>query len=492
MTRPEKNQIIELEITNLAYGGEGVGRYEGYVVFVPWTVPGDRVRARLVQRKRDYGRAEVEEMLRESSLRVKPPCPYFSVCGGCRWQNLGYEDQLKFKQKILQDELRIGKRSFIESPLSILPAPEALYYRNKMEFTFGEWDGQMRLGLHRVGDYRQIVDLEECLLQTHEANRVYKKAREFLLDKCRDTTSPVSIYNKNTHHGLLRYLILRSGGGKVLVNLVTNEPDTDDQQDTQSFLKQFVDTLKDMPEIDGIIHSVSSTISDAVKVEKETILWGRDFLQEKVGKVRYNIHGRAFFQTNTAGTEILYDIVREFAVRDFKQVESEGNNEEASSSVPARETGCRPTSRVILDLYCGVGSIGLYLADLAKELIGIEIIPEAIDQARENAVLNGCANARFFTGDVQDVLSDPDNSALKTGVDILIIDPPRGGMTNKALKRLLEVKAPKMIYVSCNPTTLARDLEKIEEAGYTIIDIRAVDMFPQTYHLETVVLLEKA
>ncbi|MFA5928822.1 MAG: 23S rRNA (uracil(1939)-C(5))-methyltransferase RlmD [Candidatus Margulisiibacteriota bacterium] len=459
---PKKDQRLTVSITELAYGGEGVGRVDGFVVFVPWAVPGDVVEVSVVQRKRSYCRGKIERFVEKSALRVEPPCPYFSRCGGCRWQNLSYDDQLKFKKLILKNELK--------KELELIPAPEALHYRNKMEFTFGEGPDGLLLGLHKAGDFSQIVDLESCLLHTREADRIFQVARKFFQEKYRQG---LSVYNKHNHQGFLRYLILRSTQGKVLINLVGSNSDL-----PAAVQNEFVELMKALPEAAGIIYSVSSSTSDAIKVDEEKLLWGKDVLQEKIGEIVYNIHSRTFFQTNSAGTRILYDLVREYAL----QAIAKNNNNKP----------------VMLDLYCGVGSIGLYLADLAKNVIGVELVDEAIAQAKENAWTNGLKNTKFYAGDVGDWLNERTEVRFRENIpihmekiDILIIDPPRSGMTTKAIKRLLAVKARHIIYVSCNPTTMARDLQNMQDAGYEIQAQKGVDMFPQTYHMECVVLLER-
>ena len=476
----QKNQIFEVEITGLAYGGEGVGRVDGYVVFVPWTVPGDKVQARLIFKKKDYGRAKAEVFLVESPLRVKAPCPYFMECGGCRWQNMAYDDQVRFKQETLQEALGASSGP-------IQPSPSTLNYRNKMEFTFGENDkDELVLGLHRAGDYTRIVDLEKCLIQTEAANRVFEVARRFFQEACFDDSSKITVYNKNTHKGLLRYLILRSAQGKVLVNIVTNSSKKS-ATEIKLMFGDLVDALAPLPETAGVIWSVSSAISDAVKIDKEILLYGEDNILEKVGDIEYSIRSQTFFQTNSAGTKVLYDIVRDY----ITQINDLTEKQTKKSRLP-----------LILDLFCGIGSIGLYVADLARRVVGIEIVAESIIQAQQNARLNGIKNAEFIVGDVKDVLSAPETKPAAPDLkvtepiegelaDIVIIDPPRAGMSKQALKRLLELEAPHIIYVSCNPTTLARDLDIMRESEYFVEEIQAVDMFPQTYHLETVVRLSK-
>ena len=481
----KKNQVIEIEITDLAYGGEGVGRHDGYVVFVPWTVPGDIVQARIIKRKKSYGRAILESITTPSELRIQAPCPHFTLCGGCRWQNLVYSDQLKYKSEIIKEHLEL-------SSIEILPSPQQLNYRNKMEFTFGEYDGNLLLGLHKAGDFSTIINLEECFLQSAIANQVYSKIKNFINDFRQSnhgestdsvgSASPLTIHNKKTHKGILRYLILRTTQNQVLVNLVTNT-DVETSEADNSYLQthffpKLVDQLSSLPQVTGITWSTSSSLSDAVKVDTETLIWGQPTIQEMVGEISYEIGNKTFFQTNSSATTSLYNIIREFVLQ--------CNHDDD------------PKSITILDLYCGTGSIGLYVSDLAKEVIGIEIVPEAIAQARQNAEQNNIQNCTFYEGDVKDLLKQPSKDDPKSAVnissskiDILILDPPRSGMTKKALKRLLLLNTQYMIYVSCNPTTLARDLEKIKEVGYDIQEVRAVDMFPQTFHVETVVLLNK-
>ena len=466
----KKNQHIQILITDLVYGGEGLGRYQDCVVFVPWTVPGDEVLVLITQKKKHYARGKVLKFIKESNLRIDPPCPMFSKCGGCRWQNMDYNTQLKYKKQIVENHLKIDN-------LPIIKAPDPFYYRNKMEFTFAEDDnGKILLGLHEVGKFYNIVSLKKCFLQAPEANQILESIQTFLSDTTKSFFNKIKPYNKRSHEGILRYLIFRNATSGIVVNLVTNDILDCEQKIFDDFSEQFVAHLKQFPHITGIIWSISESISDAVKITKEKLLYGVNYLEEKISNTIYRFDNKSFFQTNTAATKILYDIVKEYFL----------------SAVKRNNWGKK---LYLLDLYCGVGSIGLYLAEHVEKVIGVELVPEAIEQAKVNAKLNNYSHCHFFKGDVQDILrSEDSNKELLASekIKILTIDPPRSGITKKALKAIINKNIPVIIYVSCNPTTLARDLEVLKEADYNIEKITLVDMFPQTYHVENVVLLIKS
>jgi 23S rRNA (uracil1939-C5)-methyltransferase len=416
-----------VDVLDLAFGGEGVARADGYVIFVPGGVPGDRLEVSLVQIRPRYARAEIERIVTPSDRRTEPPCPYFGHCGGCRLQHVRYEAQLEFKERQVAECLsRLGGLGPAESvPLRpIIGAPEVFGYRNKMEFTFAEADGQAIVGLHEAARYDRILDIEHCLLQSDAMNGMLREGR---------------------------------ATGERMANLVTSSPDV-------PAARALADRLRARcPGVGSVVLNVNPRkAAVAVGVEEHPIA-GNEQIQERLGGLTFAISANSFFQTNTRQAERLFGIVLEYA------------------ELSGRET--------VFDLYSGTGAISLLLARQARAVYGIELVPAAIDDATRNAAANGIANCTFLAGEVRDVLPE----LLRTGVraEVVVADPPRAGFHPKALRAVQALAPERVVYVSCNPATLARDLGVLVGGGYRITAVQPIDMFPHTPHIEVVARLTR-
>ena len=447
----KKGEEIALTIDRLAYGGRGVGRLDGFVVFVPGVAPGDRVRARPWRIKSGYAEADLAAVDVPSDLRTVPPCPHFGPCGGCVWQHVAYGAQAAAKEDVVRDSLAHlgGVRDVEVRPIIAMADPWR--YRNKMEFAFHP-DGS--LGLHRRGAFDRVVAIETCLLQSAAANEILRLVREFA------DGSGLSRYNARDHTGLLRQVVIREARatGEIMVGMVTTAAEVPG-------LPGLAETLmRAQPRIVGVLHGLNAGPSDGVPLSGLAVLAGRGHIIEELAGLRFRIGLETFFQTNTAQAERLAETVEAFA------------------SLGGGET--------VYDLYCGVGTFALALARRAARVYGIEVVPSAIEAARENAALNGIPNVEFASGDVRTAL--PELRRRAAPADLVVLDPPRSGAGGRVMRRIVEAGAPRIIYVSCNPTTLAPDLKDLVAGGYAIRTVQPLDLFPHTYHVECVVLAERS
>jgi 23S rRNA (uracil1939-C5)-methyltransferase len=443
-TRPERGAELDLRIDSLAFGGNGVARSDGYVVFVQGAIPGDRVRAVLTKRKKAYGEARTLEILEPSPDRIEPVADH----PGAPWQVLPYERQLQVKQEQVDDALRrIGHLDGYVLD-DIVGAVEQWRYRNKLEYSFGtDASGTLVCGFHAPGSWEQILHIEDCLLASEAGNQ----ARRDMLAWCR--SQGLGAYDRRAQQGFLRNLVVREGRrtGQLQVRLVTSEGELD------------TDSLRAAMEPHSLLWTQVPGVAE-VTVGRTEIVDGSPTFDEELGDLRVRISPEAFFQTNTEMAETLYSTAAEFAqLKGWERV---------------------------YDLFCGIGTIGLSLAPRAGELYGLEIVEEAVADAIENAKLNQVNNASFFAGDVRLALRQLVEKAGRP--DVLIVDPPRSGLSQKVVRRIIEASPRRIVYVSCNPTTLAPNAAQLVEAGYALRRVRPVDMFPQTPHIECVALLERA
>jgi 23S rRNA (uracil1939-C5)-methyltransferase len=454
MARPKRGEILSLTIDDLAFGGEGVGRADGYVVFVPGGLPGDRLQVRLVQARARFGRGVIEGVEQPSPQRVEAPCPYFGRCGGCRLQHMAYPAQVAFKSKQVVDALeRLGGLKGIEVRPTI-GAEETFGYRNKMEFTVARSPkAPLLVGLHEADRYDSVLDIERCLLQSDRMNALLDEARGFFADR------GLTVYEQDTGEGLLRFLMLREGRhtGELMTNVVTSAP-------AVSELAPLVQRLQARdPGTTSVVMNVNpKKASVAVGVE-EHLLGGRDHIRERVAGLTFQVSASSFFQTNTRQAERLFDLVVE------------------SAGLTGTET--------VYDLYSGTGAISLLLARRARWVYGIEVAQAAVDDAGVNAAANAITNCTFVCGEVRFVL--PSLIAKGVTAEVVVADPPRAGFHPKALRALITLGARRIVYVSCNPTTLARDLGELARGGYRLEWVQPVDMFPHTPHIEAVARLER-
>jgi 23S rRNA (uracil1939-C5)-methyltransferase len=434
-----RGELLEVEIDSLAFGGRGVARAEGLVVFVSGALPGDRVRAEITKPKKRFAEARCVELLRPGPERVADVCAHGGEpCPGAPWQGLPYERQLAHKQEQVGEALRrIGNLDGFELE-EIVPAKERWRYRNKLEYSFGESDGEPILGFHARGRWDLVVDVEDCHLASAAGNAARNEVRQWA------RLEAVPAFDRQAARGVLRNLVVREGrrGGQIQTRLVTSRA---------PFPRPPVD-----------LHTVVA--DDSGGTEGPTGVLGAEHLAEQLGDLRLEISHDAFFQTNTEMAERLYAVVAEYA------------------ALSGRER--------VFDLFCGIGTIGLTMAARAGEVWGLEIVPEAIEDAERNAERNGIANARFLAANARTGVRPLLERAGRP--DVVVVDPPRAGLSQKVVRRLLECEARRIVYVSCNPTTLAPNAAQLAEAGYALRRVRPVDMFPQTPHIECVALFERS
>ena len=443
-TRPANGSEVELTVDTLAHGGNGVARLDGYVVFVSGALPGDRVRAVITKSKRQYGEARTLEVLEPSADRIEPVADH----PGASWQVLRYERQLEIKAQQVADALtRIGRLEGFELE-PIVPAVEQWRYRNKFEYSFGTGDaGELVCGFHAPGSFDRIIAVRDSKLASERSNEV----REQVLAWCRE--QKLTAWDRRSQLGLLRNLVIREGRrtGQLQVRLVTSGGEID----TDSFAAAI--------DCDGLFWTQIAQVGETTQGGVTERVKGVPKLEEELGDLRFRISPEAFFQTNTAMAEELYGVAVEYAqLRGHERV---------------------------FDLFCGIGTIGLTMAARAREVIGVEIVEPAVANAIENARLNEIANARFYAGDIRVAMRDLVGEVGRP--DVCVIDPPRSGLSQKVVRRIVEAAPERIVYVSCNPTTLAPNAAQLVEAGYRMVKARPVDMFPQTPHIECVALLEK-
>ncbi len=464
--RVKKGKELILDITTAAFEGKGLGRVGDYAVFVKHTAPGDQVRVRIIRKRKNYAEGILLEVLNPSADRIAPKCRHAGTCGGCTWQHVPYDKELEYKTGHVRDHFqRIGGFHDIHTE-PVIGAPEPFYYRNKMEYTFGDrrWltdkevesgreiaDRDFALGLHVPGRYDRILNLDECHLQDPVSFQILDAIREYAL------SNHIPPYNTHRHEGFLRNLIIRNAEhtGDLMVNLVTSGED--DQ--TMTPLTEWL--LDQFPRITTMIHTINDTRSPSSEGRYQKVLHGPGYIREYLGPYHFRIDPNTFFQTNTRQARKLYDVVLG-----------------ALDNVP-----------VLYDLYCGVGTLSIYLSAMASRVVGIEIHAGAVEKARENAAGNGVIHAVFEQGDMKDIFND--ELIRRHGrPDIIVTDPPRAGMHEAVIGQLLSILPEKIIYVSCNSATQARDVALLSDQ-YRLERIQPVDMFPRTYHVESVAVLSK-
>ena len=462
-----ENVLIE----DYAAEGKSLARVNGKVIFVEGAVPGDVVDVQLQKNKADWGEGFVKKFHAYSPIRVKPFCTHFGVCGGCQWQMLPYEQQLVYKHKQVFDNLtRIAK-----IPLPVIPpilgAKETQGYRNKVEYTFAtekfipfeEFKAMKAAGLepvksigaggfHARGFFEKVVEIDTCYLQSEPTNEIRKTAVQFAIE------NEMPFYNIKQHQGWLRNMFIRNTTkGEWMVNVILGY---DGGEKREALLNLF---LKKFPQITTLLYTINEKRNDSMQDLVPQVYFGNGYITESLENFDFKISPKSFFQTNSKQAESLYQVTRNFAELTGKEV--------------------------VYDLYCGTGSIGIFCSKEAKKIIGVEVVADAIEDAKENARINNLAHTAFFAGDVIDICDDAffDTHGKP---DVIITDPPRAGMHDKLVKKLLEIQAPLIVYVSCNPATQARDLSLLGEK-YTVTKIQPVDMFPHTLHIENVVQLKR-
>lgn len=468
MTMARKRQsypLIEgLEITTLAAEGKSIGRYEGAVVFVPMTVPGDVVDVQIRAKHRRFMEGTVVRFVKRSDKRVEPVCEHFGVCGGCKWQNLPYDEQLRYKTEQVRDQLtRIGKVELPEiSPC--LGSAKQLFYRNKLEFTFadrrwltyeeiaagGEIEPAPALGFHVPNMFDKVLDINKCWLQADPSNAIRDEIKRYCIEH------GYSFHNVREHQGLMRGIIIRTAStGDVMLSVIFNEND-------QPRIKALLDHVHErFPQITSLIYFVNEKWNDSLTDQTPVCYWGKDHIFEEMEGLRFKVGPKSFYQTNSAQAYELYKVAREFA--DLKPTDT------------------------LYDLYTGTGTIANFCARRCKKVVGVEYVPEAIEDAKVNSAINGIENTAFYAGDMKKVL---DKSFVERNgrPDVIILDPPRAGVDEPVIDVILAAAPERIVYVSCNPATQARDLA-LMNGQYKVVAVQPVDMFPHTHHVENVVKL---
>ena len=449
----EKNQEFTVSIEDMSEDGAGIGKLDGYIWFIKDAVIGDVVRARAMKMKKNYGFARLMEILTPSEARVEPKCPVARQCGGCQLQAMSYEEQLKFKERKVKNHLlRIGK--FKEDEIHMLPImgmKEPWRYRNKAQFPFGlDKNGNIVAGFY-AGRTHDIIECEDCLLGVEENKDILGIIKGFM------RVHGIRPYDETTHKGLVRHALIRKGfhSGEIMVCLVINGKDIPAKE-------QLVEELCQVKGMTSISYSINQEKTNVIMGKEIVNLYGPGYITDNIGNVTYQISPLSFYQVNPVQTEKLYGTALEYA------------------GLTGNET--------VWDLYCGIGTISLFLAQNAKKVYGVEIVPQAIEDARRNAALNNITNAEFFTGKAEEVLPEQ-YEKNKVYADVIVVDPPRKGCDQVCLDTILKMAPKRVVYVSCDSSTLARDLRYLADGGYEVEKVRCCDMFGQSCHVETVVLL---
>ena len=466
----KKGQIVEGIIERVDFPNKGILRAEdGTRVIVKNAIMGQKVSAAVNKVRKGKCEGRLLEVLEKSALELpEPGCVHYGICGGCTFQSLPYEEQLSMKEQQVKDLIDAviteENKGYEFLPIKASPRPKA--YRNKMEFSFGDEykDGPLALGMHKRGSFYDIVNVGECQIVDEDFRRVLKITLEYFKER------QIPFYHKLRHTGYLRHFLVRKAAktGEILVDLVTTTQTDGLGAETESILldgwvKALCEETYDGV-LKGILHTKNDSVADTIKNEGTDILFGQDFFYEELLDLKFKITPFSFFQTNSLGAEVLYQTAREFI--------GDALDDEASQTV--------------FDLYSGTGTIAQILSPVAKKVIGVEIVEEAVVAARENAALNGLTNCEFIAGDVLKVIDK-----IEEKPDYIVLDPPRDGIHPKALEKIIRYNVPQMVYISCKPTSLARDLEVLQARGYKVKKVQCVDMFPATGNIETVVLLSK-
>lgn len=462
--KKERKTITDIAITAMASNGSGIGKHEGKVVFVEKAVPGDRVDVLVTNSKKNFAEGTIAQLHEASNLRVAPVCEHFGICGGCKWQHISYEDQLKFKTQIVEDALiRIGKLEIAEVR-PIKGCDNAYGYRNKMEYSFtdrrwltvAEIESGMEydrrgLGFHVPDNFMGVLDVHRCHLQEDISNQIRNGVKQYALDHS------ITFFNQKFQTGLLRNLMIRTAStGELMVLLSVTENDEESIFGIMNYLKET------FPQITSLQYVINGKKNSTIYDLSTKVFYGAAFITEQLGNYRFKVQPKSFFQTNSKQVKVLYDVVKDFAALTKEDV--------------------------VYDLYTGVGSIAIYVSGECKSVTGIEQVADAITDAKENAMTNGIQNCNFYAGDVR-LMLQPEFIAANGKPTVVITDPPRAGMHADVVKTLLETAAPRIVYVSCNAATQARDVQLLSEK-YKVTKIQPVDMFPQTTHIENVALLE--
>lgn len=507
----KKGQIVEGIVERVDFPNKGTviveekeenGEITKHRVEVKGVIPGQKVRLSIKKARKGKAKGMLREILEKSSIETaQPECPHFGTCGGCSYQTIPYEKQLELKKNQVLDLLHPvcdGISDFVFD--GILSSPKQWEYRNKMEFSFGDEvkDGPLTLGLHKKGSFYDILHVSGCRIVHPDFTKILDGVRDY----CAENNLPY--YHKNSHEGILRHLLVRraESTGELLAALVTSSQYDDAAM--EKHLQNLSDMLLKLPlegAVTGFLHIVNDSLGDVVKSDETHIIYGKDWFMENVLGLQFRITPFSFFQTNTKGAEVLYQRARDYvlsgaagessgdvaqSVETGELADNSGQSGEIGESSEDSVLKSGLSGKTVFDLYSGTGTIAQILAPVAGHVIGVEIVEEAVEAAKENAALNGLTNCDFIAGDVLKVIDE-----IKEKPDYIVLDPPRDGIHPKALQKIIDYGVPEIVYISCKPTSLARDLVALQESGYRVKRVSCVDMFCSTVHCETVCLMER-
>ena len=448
----EKNNYYHVTFVDLTHDGAGVAKIDGYPIFVPDALPGERAKIKVVKVKKGYSFGRLIEIVEHSPDRVDAPCPIYKQCGGCQLQHLSYEGQLNVKKKQVEEVLaRIGRlEDVVVHP--VLGMGEPWQYRNKAQVPVGDREGELVAGFYQQRSH-QIIEMDSCLIQQETNDRVVQTVKAI----CEKYS--VQAYDEKKHRGTLRHIMARYGlvTKELMIVLITRTKELPHHE-------KIVEEIREqIPNVKSIVQNVNPKRTNVIFGDKTDVLWGEEYICDFIGDIKFAISARSFYQVNSEQTKVLYDKALEYA------------------QLTGKET--------VIDAYCGIGTISLFLAKQAKKVYGVEIVPEAINDAERNAALNNINNAEFVVGEAEKVIPTWYEEGIQA--DVIVVDPPRKGCDESLLKTIIEMKPKRVVYVSCNPATLARDLQILEDGGYKTKEVQPVDMFPHTGHVETVVLMSR-
>lgn len=448
----EKNQTIELTFEDLTHDGDGVGKIDGYPLFVPYALPGETAQVKVIKTKKNFGFGKLLEVTKPSPARVEPPCNVYIQCGGCQLQHMSYQLQLEMKQKQVQNAMKkIGHLEHVPVHPA-LGMDDPWRYRNKIQIPTAERNGEMITGFYRKRSHDIIDDMETCVIQDEVNDRMVEAVRRIA------SRLGISAYNEETHRGDLRHIMVRTGQqtNETMIVLVT-------RMNELPYAKELVAELHETyPQIKSIVQNINKERTNVILGRKTKLLWGEEYIYDTIGDIKFAISAQSFYQVNPAQTKVLYDQALEYA------------------NLSGNET--------VIDAYSGIGTISLFLAQKAKKVYGVEIVPQAVSDAKMNAKLNHMDNAEFYVGKAEEVM--PWWKAQGLNPDVIVVDPPRKGCEEELLQAMIDMKPKRIVYVSCNPSTLARDLRFLEDGGFETKQVQPVDMFPQTGHIECVAEIE--
>ncbi|WP_100397857.1 23S rRNA (uracil(1939)-C(5))-methyltransferase RlmD [Bacillus sp. FJAT-44742] len=444
----QKNEIIDVTFEDLTHEGAGVAKVDGYALFVPNALPGEHAKIKVVKTKKGYGFGKLLEHTKESEYRVEPPCPIYKQCGGCQLQHLSYEGQLDYKQNQVKNVLqRIGGLENV-TVHPTLGMEDPWRYRNKAQVPVGMEEGGLVAGFYQQRSH-QIINMERCVIQDEANDEAVSRVKE-IADQY-----GIKAYDEKIHKGTLRHIVARHAlnTDQLMVVLVTKGTELPNKKNIIEEIRQA------LPNVKSIVQNINPKRTNVIFGEQTNVLWGEEYIYDTIGEIKFAISARSFYQVNPKQTKVLYDKALEYA------------------NLTGRET--------VIDAYCGIGTISLFLAQKAKHVYGVEIVPEAISDAKRNAKLNHMDNVDFAVGEAEEVIPWW-HTAQGITPDVIVVDPPRKGCDEKLLETIIKMKPERVVYVSCNPATLARDLKILEEGGFETKEVQPVDMFPQTTHVECV------